>query len=511
MNRHCSCTRNRTHADRTVFGFLLMLTLCLLTLSAINLRAVSASGLVYIKADGSVDPPTAFISTADNLTYTLNGDVGQMVVERNNIVIDGANHTVFSTLTNYGILLNETSNVTVENMQVGAQWVMMQGKLIALDGIRLHSCFNVSIIGNTFTDGVFALTIVDSSGTTVADNNMLKSDFASSVGLVCEGILLFNSSGSIISDNIITKIDYAVDIGFGSYGNFLHNNTVMQSKYGFFFSNLSNSLPSSPINTDNVDTSNTVDGRPVYYWVGKQDLEVPTDAGVVALTNCHNITAANLGLTHNEDSILLVNTTDSFITQASIADSTYGIHLVRCHNITVTQNLIANCIIDIVLSQSSGNTIYHNQFDKLSVLILNGESSNTWDNGYPSGGNCWGHMSLSGGYANGPDIHWGVFQNRTGCDGIIDTPYVLDNNNTDHYLLASPYSYWVSPIIGDINRNGKVDMNDVEGAATSFGAVPTSLTWNPNADITGPTRLHPDGKVDIRDIALIARNVGKTS
>jgi parallel beta-helix repeat protein len=501
------------HAKRTVFGFLLILALCFLVLSAINLRVVSASGLVYIKADGSIDPPTAFVSTVDNLTYTLKGDVGQMVVERNNIVIDGANHTVFSTLTNYGILLNETNNVTVENMQVGAQWVMMHGKPTALDGIRLYSCFNVSIIGNTFTDGVSALTILASNGTTVSDNNILKSEFASSIVLYeGTGISLIESSGSIISDNIMTKMDYAVVIGHGSYGNYFYNNTVTQSKYGFDFSNLSNSWAQNPIGTDNISASNTVDGKPVYYWVGKHDSQVPSDAGDIILTNCQNITMANLNLTSNEDSILLLNTTNSFITQSSVTTNGDGILLINCHNITITENFFESSQVDIRFLQSSGNTIYHNEFDKYSSnVILGGESSNTWDNGYPSGGNCWGHRSLSGGYSNGPDLHWGVFQNRTGPDGIIDTPCVLDNNNTDHYPLASPYSYWVSPIIGDINRNGKVDMNDVEGAAASFGAVPTSLTWNPNADITGPTYLHPDGKVDMRDIALIARNVGKTS
>ena len=164
-----SLSRYKVLGKRTLLGFVLILTLCSWP-SAFDLRAVSASGVVYIRADGSVDPPTAPVSTMNNVTYTLNGDIDQVVVERDNIVIDGANHTVFSTLTNYGILLNETSNVTVENMQVTAQLTHVQEVWLALDGIRVYSCFNVSIIGNTFMDTVFALSIVASNETKVSDN-----------------------------------------------------------------------------------------------------------------------------------------------------------------------------------------------------------------------------------------------------------------------------------------------------------------------------------------------------
>jgi hypothetical protein len=30
-------------------------------------------GTIYIRADGSIDPPTALISTTDNITYTFMG------------------------------------------------------------------------------------------------------------------------------------------------------------------------------------------------------------------------------------------------------------------------------------------------------------------------------------------------------------------------------------------------------------------------------------------------------
>lgn len=52
-------------------------------------------------------------------------------------------------------------------------------------------------------------------------------------------------------------------------------------------------------------------------------------------------------------------------------------------------------------------------------------TTNRWDNGYPSGGNHWSDYT-------GADING---------DGIGDTPYIVDANNTDHYPLMTPYPW----------------------------------------------------------------------
>jgi hypothetical protein len=64
-------------------------------------------------------------------------------------------------------------------------------------------------------------------------------------------------------------------------------------------------------------------------------------------------------------------------------------------------------------------------------------------------------------------------------------------------------------IVGDINGDGKVDIEDVATAAKAFGSKPGNPRWNPDADITGNEYLVPDGVVNIMDIALIAKNFGK--
>jgi hypothetical protein len=58
-------------------------------------------------------------------------------------------------------------------------------------------------------------------------------------------------------------------------------------------------------------------------------------------------------------------------------------------------------------------------------------------------------------------------------------------------------------IVGDVNGDFKVDMKDIALVARAFGSTPSSSNWNPNADING------DGMVNMRDIALAARNFGQ--
>jgi hypothetical protein len=117
---------------------------------------------------------------------------------------------------------------------------------------------------------------------------------------------------------------------------------------------------------------------------------------------------------------------------------------------------------------------------------------NFLDNGYPSGGNYWSSY-------NGTDVYSGPYQNETGSDGIGDTPYPIDANNTDRYPLIHAYV----PLSGDLNQDDKVDIFDTQLAAACFGSVAGDSRWNGQAD------LNRDGIIDIFDMIILAQNFGK--
>ena len=89
-----------------------------------------------------------------------------------------------------------------------------------------------------------------------------------------------------------------------------------------------------------IDDSNTVEGKPVYFWVNIDDMTVPSDAGYVALINCTQITVENLALTKSFAGILLAYTTNSTITNNTLTDNYSGIAL-RYSNInTISDNSV---------------------------------------------------------------------------------------------------------------------------------------------------------------------------
>ena len=60
-------------------------------------------------------------------------------------------------------------------------------------------------------------------------------------------------------------------------------------------------------------------------------------------------------------------------------------------------------------------------------------------------------------------------------------------------------------VLGDLNDDGGIDVLDLDIAAASFRSFPRHPHWNPAADI------NIDGKVNIIDIALIAKTSEKHS
>ena len=82
---------------------------------------------------------------------------------------------------------------------------------------------------------------------------------------------------------------------------------------------------------------------------------------------------------------------------------------------------------------SSGDIFYHNNFIN-NTQQVSGEpfgigAPNTWDNGYPSGGNYWSDYRTR--YPNATEID---------NSGVWNTSYVVDVNNTDRYPLMKPFS-----------------------------------------------------------------------
>jgi len=279
------------------------------------------------------------------------------------------------------------------------------------------------------------------------------------VALNTMGGIYLGASSNIILNNIITSNDYGIHVT-GSNHRIVGNNVTGNSDFGIYLSGQSNRLRANNMTKNrynfkfygwgelsnfinDIDASNTVEGKPIYYWVNEQDSRIPLDAGYVALVNCTRMIVQNLTLANNGEGVVLAFTTNSTITQNSIANNTHGIILhsssgnnIFINNIIdnnagttfpngiwliysssniISRNIIAKNYDGIVflgsslnkiignnikrngrcgfyLSSSSGYRIFHNNFLNNPVHVyVEGYTSgaNLWDDGYPSGGNYW--------------------------------------------------------------------------------------------------------------------------
>jgi parallel beta-helix repeat protein len=220
-----------------------MVLLALLVLgtftSLFHIQSVRAGGAIYIRADGSIDPSDAPISTGDNVTYTLAGnitsDADGIVVERDNIVIDGVGYTATGSGGGNGTMLADRSNVTVRNMTIknfeygifldSSSDNTLFGNNVANnnDGVWFSSSDNNTLFGNSLTtNNWLGIGLSSSSGNTLFGNNVTNNEY---------GIGLSSSSGNTLFGNNFTANNHDGIWLYASLDNmFYHNNFVANTE-----------------------------------------------------------------------------------------------------------------------------------------------------------------------------------------------------------------------------------------------------------------------------------------
>jgi len=226
----------------------IMLTLLLtgmLTL-AFEVQVVKAAGTVYIRADGSVDPSTAQILRVGSV-YTLTGNITSdgngIVVERDNIVVNGAGYTLEGTGAPYfnGIDLTRRSNITIKDMEIKAFSY----------GITLYSSDNNSIYGNNIANSDdWAIDLKYSSNNTISRNYITDN---------VDGIYLTRSANNSISgNNIMNSRELGIQLCVSSDDNRICKNNIASNNIGIVLIGLTSSCNDNIISANNI--TNNEDG-----------------------------------------------------------------------------------------------------------------------------------------------------------------------------------------------------------------------------------------------------------
>lgn len=312
-------------------------------------------------------------------------------------------------------------------------------------------------------------------------NELTEKNFMSSGSITIE-----RSEGNLVSSNTIVNSG-GIFITTSS-NNVFRNNAISTTGIGFEVSGDPQPSLSSFIN--DIDDSNTINGKKIYYLIDKSNLNITPSTypniGYLALVNCKQMTVENNHL--NTQGIMLAWTTNAQITKNDLSNNhgkgiilnyasnnqitqnninsnseagmriSYsddniisgnyitknqeGLLLYYSSNNTIKENKIADQDTGISLHGSSSNLICHNNFVNNTKQIydvgwhgvnqpfpgLPLPSENVWDNGYQTGGNYWEDYS-----DKYPDAK------ESDNSGIWDTPYMIDESNKDNYPLIEPY------------------------------------------------------------------------
>jgi parallel beta-helix repeat protein len=475
---------------------IILIILCLTALCVVNTQQVKSQNLeiIYISSDGIVfsSANTTVPILREGNKYTFTDDVfgiASFVVQRSNIIIDGAGFNLAGE-GDIGIDVSVLNNVTIKN---------------------------VNLMGG-FYNGIY---LVDSSSITIIDNTITGN---------YEGVFLYNSVQNTIDGNSISNNQIGIDLQSSPNNLIINNNLNNGYNFAVYGSDLSHFI-------NDIDASNTVNGKKVYYLVNTNNQVVGPDtypdAGFVALIGCTNITVRDLELSNNGQGILLAYTTSSTIGQNSITNNYNGILLFRSSNNIISSNNIRNNYRGIQFSNSSNsnsitannisdntnglflfessqnaitgnnitdngtgigfrvslsNRIYTNYFvnndeQVYDYYLTNSsitQSLNFWSVSYQIGGNYWSDYK-------GVDVKSGPNQNQTGSDNIGDSPYILYGSNKDDFPLLP---YGSPPVISISSPQSKaylpgtdVTLNFTVSEETSW--IKYSLDGQANVTITG--------------------------
>ena len=295
-------------------------------------------------------------------------------------------------------------------IQDGIDIVAKNGTVFVYNGTYVENIKlikSIDLIGEnretTFIDGGGDRTIdiptdfVNISGFTIQNGGSQSND---------AGIYI-HSNNNNVNDNIITSND-ADGIEFCSYScnNSITNNIVSSNNgRGIILYHYCN---------DNIISGNNISNNKLGIFLAYyNDYNIISDnninssigfGGIDLWDSCYNIIKNNTIKLNNGDGIELFDSSNDNILFGNTISSNNGFGL----------------ILDYY---SYFNIIYHNNFLN-NTQNANDKCNNTWDNGYPSGGNYW-------------DDYNGTDEDE---DGLGDNPYpLLGGNNKDNYPLMYPW------------------------------------------------------------------------
>ena len=356
--------------------------------------------------------------TVDAGTYSENVDVDKQLTIRStsgnpaNTIVEAveADDQVFEVTASYvnisGFTVEGASNIGYAGIYLGSGVeqcnIFDNAALYNSVGIRLDSSSRNTITGNNARDNNAGIFLENSNNNVITDNNASNNHLSTGIGLDSSsnniitgntasnndaGINLDSSSSNTLTGNTATNNIFGISLAF-SGNNTLRNNLMSDNSYNFGAEGSSY----SELNND-IDTSNLVEGKPVYYLTGASGtvIDSSSNAGTVYCINCDDVTVKDLTLRNNGYGVYFYDTTSSEIENNTISHCVGGIHLhvSSDNNITGNKGIADHGNTDAIsLWHSNGNTVTGNDASHNignNIILVGSSNNNITDNNVTHG------------------------------------------------------------------------------------------------------------------------------
>lgn len=337
-----------------------------------------------------------------------------------------------------------THTITTDNMVNGRPihyYKDCQG--LNVDGTQLGqliiaNCTGVKVSNLHVNDTDVGIQLGYVSGATISGNNVSTNE---------EGINLWYTERTTIADNDI----WGNGGGIGPY--YSRDITIKENRIYYCGCGI------HPFRSTDVSISGNMISRcgEGVHIQNSENVSVSTNEFLSGGEGVRMWVSANVSINGNNFSeystgIRSFYSTNITVTRNRILRSVYaGIRFQDGHDITITGNSIAESERGIALESTSSALIHHNNLINNTLQAYDDTgASNSWDDGYPSGGNYWSDYE-------GVDNCSGP--NQDNCpdpDGVGDTPYVIDGDTRDNYPLMAPWSspfVWNDVLYGPVRAN----------------------------------------------------------
>jgi parallel beta-helix repeat protein len=194
---------------KQITALILLLIFCSATVSISKIDVVKAESTICIRANGSVEGTDKIQRVGDVYTFTAN-IYGSIVVERGNVVLNGAGYRLQGNGNENGITLSYISNSTIKNLKLSSFNI----------GIVIMGSDNNKILENTITDNFRGLDVTSSENNTVSGNYITNNN---------DGIALENIYNNIVENVITNNTNIAIFLNGAGYNNIIKNNITKNS------------------------------------------------------------------------------------------------------------------------------------------------------------------------------------------------------------------------------------------------------------------------------------------